>query len=144
MDRQIVRQAAWCAVDSRLLSKNSSCPYAEVGLAWHRPVQTCIPHGEDLIADNLASMSNHTGLLSVSLSAWPCLFFSPNCCLFPVFNLVLITFIPYLLLFYSYSIPPSLPPPVSLLLMPCDRELIPYMPSRLSRVSPLFCLPSPC
>lgn len=50
-------------------------------------------------------------------------------------------FAPYLLLFCSfYFTPPARPPAVSLLLMLCDREFIPYMPSRLSSVSLLTVL----
>lgn len=50
----------------------------------------------------------------------------------------LIPFIPYLLLFYGYSNPPSRPSPVTLLLMSCDRPLISSMPLMLSSVCSLF------
>lgn len=108
-------------------------------------------------AETLASMSNHRRLSCVhgyqyvtSLCLYlpfPCVPPRTAYCLqrclsfFSVSNLLcfhcplLIPSIPCLLLLCSYSIPPSLPPPVWLLFVPCDRKLIPYMPSRLSSVS---------
>lgn len=153
------------AVNSRLLSKNSSSCRAGTGLT-----QTSVDLHPTLRGSYtllvliiwpacliykvfLWCVDINTGPLSIPLlfcfsialesSVIPS--FSLQRCLFSVFNL-----------FYSYFPPPnpphilsitslflfhpSLPPPVSLLLMLCDRELIPYMPSRLSSVSllPVF------